>query len=175
MIGRNVGRRGAVSGSPRPGLSRSELRRTLGVASVVAATLAGLLYLLVPGPAYFIFLVMLGPVAVWLAHPPSDGTSFLTGAAASGGAALSLLVFKLVTSVLALLTALALAGVTLPEETEPSTFDLAAVVVRDAMTAWAAGTPSVVDFIAVIVGSAIGGGATALIARILSDMIPAPR
>src|SRR5687768_10218566 len=102
MIGRNVGRRDAMSRSPRQELSKAELRRTLAKASVVAAGLAGLLYLIFPGPAFFIFLVMLGPVAVWLAHPPSDGASFTTGAAASGSAALALFAFRLLTSVLAM-------------------------------------------------------------------------
>ena len=175
MIGRNVGGRGVMTGSPGRELSKEELRRTLAKSSLVAATLAGLLYLILPGPAFFIFLVMLGPVAVWLAHPPSDGMSFVTGAAASGGAAVALFAFRLVTGVLALLIALALSGVALPEEAEPSNLELAAVMVRDAMSAWSGGSPSVLDFLAAIVGSAIGGGATALIARILSEMIPAPR
>jgi hypothetical protein len=164
-----------MAGSPRRGLPKEELRRTLARASVVAATLAGLLYLLLPGPAFFIFLVMLGPVAVWLAHPPSDGMSFVTGAAASGGAAVALFAFRLVTGVLALLVALALGGVVLPEETEPSNLEHAAILVREAMAAWSAGAPSGPDFLAAVAGSAIGGGATALIARILSEMIPAPR
>ena len=164
-----------MSESPRRELSKEQLRRTLVRASVVAAALAGLLYLIFPGPAFFIFLVMLGPVAVWLCHPPSDGTSFLTGAAASGGAALALLTFKLVTSVLALLLGLALGGVVLPEEEEASAFELAAVFVRELASAWAAGAPSLLDLFVGIIGSAIGGGATALISRILSELIPAPR
>ena len=116
---------------------------------VGTAVVAAFLHLLLPGPAFFVILVMVGPVAVWLCHPSTDGQTATLGALVSGSATVALFLLALIASLLLFIVAL----VTGESTALPVAFETSPIV---------------------CIGSAVGGGAASLVARILADAIGGP-
>ncbi len=132
----------------QPQTTRDAVRLLVNLC-VGAAVVAGFLHVLLPGPAFFLVLMLLGPVAVWLCHPRSDEQTALLGALVSGSAAVALFLIAAVGSLILLVV-----GTVAGESAAlPVVFETAPIV-------W--------------IGSAAGGGATSLIARILADAVGGP-